>query len=205
MEAGIKKQWMDGRWSTGLTGYHIVKSNELIADPSQAPASGLSMELGQKMVQGVEFDLRGTIVRGLNIVVNYAYTDSKVLKVAPGVTALKEGDVVPGFAKHTANAWLTYRVQAGMFKGLGVSGGFTFLGDRKTYWDPSPAGGSMLKDYVKADAGLSWENQKLNITANVFNVLNEYLYSGSYYTWLKAYYWQADPPRNLRLSVAYKF
>lgn len=205
MELGIKRQWLNGKWSTGLTGYRIIKNNELIADPSKAPTSGLSIELGQKMVEGIEFDLRGTITRGLTVVANYAYTNSKVLKVAEGVTAIKEGDLVPGFAKHTANAWLTYRVSAGVLKGFGISGGTTFLGDRATYWDPSPSGGSKMKDYFKVDAGLSWENDKLSIRANVFNLLNEYLYSGSYYAWMKAYYWQADPPRNLRLSIGYRF
>jgi iron complex outermembrane receptor protein len=62
-----------------------------------------------------------------------------------------------------------------------------------------------LPDYFKVDAGLFWERDNLRITANVFNILDEYLYSGSYYTWLNAYYWQTDPPRNVRLSLAYKF
>lgn len=205
MELGIKKQWFDGRWSTGLTGYRIIKNNELIADPTQSPTSGLSIELGQKLVEGIEFDLRGTITHGLTVMVNYAYTNSKVLKVADGVTALKEGDLVPGFSKHTANAWLTYRVQKGVLKGFGISAGATFLGDRATYWDPSPEGGQQMKDYMKIDAGLSWENEKLSMNLNVFNVLNEYLYSGSYYAWMKAYYWQADPPRNFRFSIGYRF
>ncbi len=205
MEFGIKKQWMNGKWSTGLTGYRIIKNNELTADPTQAPASGLSIVMGEKMIQGIEFDLRGTITRGLNVVVNYAYTNSTISKVTPGVTVVKEGDLVPGFAKHTANAWLTYRVQSGVLKGFGISGGATFLGDRATYWDPSPTGDPFLKNYFKVDAGLSWENEKFSVTANVFNVLNTYLYSGSYYAWLKAYNWQTDPPRNLRLTVGYKF
>jgi iron complex outermembrane receptor protein len=205
MEVGVKKQWFGGRWSTGLTGYRIVKNNELIADPTQAPTSGLSIELGQKLVEGIEFDMKGTIIRGLTLVANYAYTDSRVLKVAEGVTTLKEGDLIPGFAKHTANAWLTYRVPHGALKGFGISGGVTFLGERATYWDPSPEGGQQLPDYVKVDAGLSWENEKINITANAFNLLNEYLYSGSYYSWLGAYNWQTDSPRNLRLTIGYKF
>jgi len=205
MEIGIKKQWLNNKWSTGLTIYRILKNHELTADPSQAPTSGLSIEMGQKLTEGLEFDLRGTIVRGLTLVANYAYTDSRVSRVAEGITAVKEGDLVPGFAKHTANAWLTYRFTGGILKGFGISGGATFLGDRATYWDPSPAGGATLKDYMKVDAGLSWENDKMSVTANVFNLLDEYLYSGSYYAWLNAYYWQADPPRNLRLTIAYKF
>lgn len=205
MEIGVKRQWLDGKWSTGLTAYRIIKNNELTADPTQAPSSGLSIEMGQKLVEGVEFDLRGTILPGLSVVANYAFTNSKILKVADGVTAFKEGDLVPGFAKHTANAWITYRIRKGALKGFGISGGATFLGDRATYWDPNPTGEKFLKNYTKVDAGLSWENEKINITANVFNVMNAYLYSGSYYAWLKAYNWQTDPPRNVRFSIGYKF
>ncbi len=205
MEVGIKRQWFGGRWSTGLTVYRILKNNELIADPNQPPTSGLSIEMGQKLAQGVEFDLKGTIVRGLTLVANYAYTDSRVEKVAEGVTTIKVGDVVPGFAKHTANAWLVYRIQRGALKGFGISGGATFLGERATYWETSPDPSQNLPDYLKVDAGLSWERDHITISANVFNLLNDYLYSGSYYSWLNAYNWQTDPPRNLRLTLAYRF
>jgi iron complex outermembrane receptor protein len=76
---------------------------------------------------------------------------------------------------------------------------------RETYWDPSPNGGAVLPDYFKMDAGVSWEQDDIKITANVFNVLDRYLYSGSYYSYLNAYYWQTDPPRNVRLSFNYSF
>ncbi len=205
MELGLKRDWADGRWNSTLSVYRILKEHELTADPNSPPTSGLSIELGQKRAQGVEFDLRGAIVNGLNLIANYAYTDSRVTEVAEGVTDLEEGDVVPGYAKHTVNGWLNYKVQDGVLKGSGVSLGFTFLSGRETYWDPSPDRDQNLPDYFKLDAGLFWERDNLKITANVFNVLNEYLYSGSYYSWLNAYYWQTDGPRNLRFSIAYSF
>lgn len=205
MELGIKKDWFGGKWNTTLAVYRILKNNELTADPNSPPTSGLSIELGQKRAQGVEFDLRGNIFRGFNLTANYAYTVAKVVKVAGGVTAVKEGDIVPGYAKHTANAWLNYKIQSGLMKGLGFSAGFTFLGDRATYWEAAPDPEKEMNDYFKLDAGLFWENDKIRINANMFNVLNEYLYSGSWYSWLNAYNWQTDPPRNVRFSVAYKF
>lgn len=205
MEIGVKRDWFGGRWNTTLTGYRIIKNNELIADPNSAPTSGLSIELGQKQVQGIEFDLRGTIVRGLSVTANYAFTESKVSKLAESITTMKEGDLVPGFAKHTANLWLNYKVQSGALRGFGISAGCSYLGDRATYWDPSPDANVKLKDYFRTDAGLFWENNKLRVTANVFNLLDEYLYSGSYYAYLNAYYWQTEAPRNYRVSVSYKF
>ncbi len=55
------------------------------------------------------------------------------------------------------------------------------------------------------DGGLFWEGNKLRVNANVFNVLDKYTYSGSYYSWINAYYWQADAPRNFRVSLTYRF
>ncbi|NCI46533.1 TonB-dependent receptor [Sediminibacterium soli] len=205
LEFGIKRDWAGGRWNTGLTVYRILKENELTADPFSPPASGLSIVMGQKRAQGIEFDLKGRLAKGLDLVANYALTDSKITRVANGVTSMKVGDVVPGYARHTANVWLTYRLQEGVLKGLGFSSGLMFLDGRKTYWDISPDPNQVLPAYTKLDAGISYEKDNLVFNFNVFNVLNKYLYNGSYYSWLKAYNWQTDPPRNLRFSVNYRF
>ena len=70
-----------------------------------------------------------------------------------------------------------------------------------------------LPNYFKVDGGLFWENKKIRINANAFNLLDKYLFTGAYYTgyWnapnydLGVYSWQAEAPRNYRLSVTYKF
>ncbi len=163
------------------------------------------MILGQKRSEGIEFDLHGTIANGLSLVANYALTNSEVTKVSPGVTVAKVGDVVPGYAKHTANGWLSYKVQSGALRGAGVSAGITWLAGRHTAWEVSPDPLQKLPDYTKVDAGIFWESSKIRVTANVFNVFDKYIYSGSYYSWLNAYYWQTEAPRNVRFSIAYNF
>lgn len=205
LEFGIKRDWANGRWNTTIAVYRILKEHELVADPNSPPTAGLSIELGQKRSQGIEFDLRGTITRGLSLVANYALTNSKITKLADGITGQKVGDLIPSYAKHTANAWLNYKIQDGALKGTGISAGFTYLVDRITYWELPAANAAPLPDYFKLDAGLFWEKNNVRVTGNVFNVLNKYLYSGSWYSWLNAYYWQSEAPRSLRLSVAYKF
>jgi iron complex outermembrane receptor protein len=207
-EFGIKKDWANGKWNTTLSVYRILRENELTADPNAAPGSNTSIIFGQKRSQGIEFDLRGELLPGLNLTANYAFTDSKVSKLNPDVAAdpantINVGDVVPGYAKHVANAWLTYALQNGALKGAGISLGGTYLGGRQT--DTWSVGLERLPNYFKMDGGLFWEGSKLRINANVFNILDKYTYSGSYYSFLSAYYWQADAPRNYRLSIAYKF
>lgn len=215
MEVGVKKDWLGGSWSTTVAIYQILKNNELTPDPNFAgdPANITSIELGQKKAKGFEFDLHGTIVRGLNLVANYAYTDSRVTKVAEGVTVVEEGSIVPGYAKHTVNTWLNYKFQRGLLNGFGASAGFTYLADRATYWEPSPSADKEMENYFKLDGGLFWEQGRFKVTGNVFNVLNAYLYSGSYEKFMwdsegndsPVYTYQAEAPRNVRLSVAYKF
>ncbi len=205
-EVGIKRDWFDGSWSTTLSAYSILKKNELTGDPANTPGQQFSVVLGEKRAQGVEFDVRGKIFEGLNLIANYAFTESIVNEVDPAVSAatgIKKGDIVPGYAKHTANAWLNYTLQNGKLKGFGASIGGTFLDGRQT--DTWSVGLQKLPSYFKLDGGLSYETGKIKVTANVFNILDKYLYSGSYYSWLNAYYWQTEQPRNFRVGVTYKF
>jgi len=205
VEFGIKKDWFDGSWNTSLSVYNILKKNELTADPNNQPNEQYKIVLGEKRARGFEFDLRGKIFDGLNLIANYAFTESTVTKIDPDVSeanGIKVGDIVPGYAKHTANAWLNYTLQHGKLKGFGASIGGTFLDGRQT--DTWSEGLQKLPSYFKLDGGLSYETGKFKVTANVFNILDKYLYSGSYYSWLNAYYWQTEAPRNFRVGVTYK-
>lgn len=212
-EVGIKKDWFDGKWNTTLSVYRILKQNELAADPFNKAGENFSIVVGEKRAQGIEFDLKGEIFTGLKLIANYAYTDGKVTKVAEGVTSMAVGDVVPGFSKHISNAWLSYTLQRGALKGTGISSGFTYLAGRAMGTYSGDDSKQNLPDYFKLDAGLFWENRSIRITGNVFNILDKYLYSGAYYTnyWnapdynQAIYSWQAEAPRNYRLSIAYKF
>ena len=208
IEFGVKKDWADGKWNTTLAAYRILRNNELTADPNADPNSGLSVVFGQKRSQGIEFDLRGEVMPGLTLTANYALTDSKINKVNADVAASPDntfhvGDIVPGYAKHVANAWLSYKILAGKISGTGISLGGTYLGGRQT--DTWSVGLQKLPNYFKLDGGLFWENSKIRVSGNVFNILDKYTYSGSYYSFLSAYYYQADAPRNFRLSAAYRF
>ncbi|MXN91501.1 TonB-dependent siderophore receptor [Flavobacterium sp. Sd200] len=204
-EIGVKRDWFDGKWSTTLSAYSILKKNETMSDPNNP--TQFVIVFGERRAEGIEFDARGEIIPGLNLIANYAFTESTVTKVNNPDLGINVGDIVPGYAKHTANAWLTYAIQNGKLKGLGASAGFTFLGDRETdTWSP---GAERLPDYFKLDGGLSYERGKVKFTANMFNILNKYLYSGSSYgtnlDGTSIYYWQSEPPRNVRLGITYKF
>ncbi|PKK35634.1 TonB-dependent siderophore receptor [Siphonobacter sp. SORGH_AS_0500] len=199
LEVGFKRDWFGGKWNTTLAIYRILKNNQLSPDPSNAAGQNFVLQLGQTQTQGIEFDLRGEIAPGLSLIANYALTDSKVTKETSDA---KVGDKIPGYAKHNANAWVTYKIQKGVLKGTGFSAGFNYQGNRTT-WNWSATSYGELPNYFKLDGGIYWENDRFNVTANVFNVLDTYLYTGAAYG--TYYYWQAEPGRNSRIGVTYKF
>lgn len=203
-EIGFKRDWMNGKWNTTLSLYSIVKKNGITTDPNNDTTNGekFSIVLGKTRVQGVEFDLKGEITKGLNAILNYAFTENKVIE--SNTPEYKVGSRIPGYAKHTVNGWLNYIFTEGDLKGFGLSFGGTYLGDRST-WSWGAEGALEMNDYVKFDSGLSWENTKVRFNLNVFNLFDRYLYSGSYYAFGDYYYYQAEAPRNWRFSIAYKF
>ncbi len=202
MEVGVKKDWFGGKWNTTLSLYNIIKNNATTNDPSNTGNEQFSILLGKTRVQGVEFDLKGEIVKGFNAIFNYAFTENKITESNDPVRN-PVGMRIPGYSKHTANGWLNYTITNGALEGFGLSFGGTYLAGRSTWAWANSGTQRDLDDYVKFDAGLSWENTKFRVGLNVFNVFNRYLYSGSPYG--NYYYYQAEAPRNFRLSIGYKF
>ena len=202
MEVGVKRDWFNGKWNTTLSLYNIIKRNATVNDPANSALENFVIDLGKTRVQGIEFDLKGEITRGFNAIINYAFTENKVTESNDPVNN-PVGMRVPGYAKHTANGWLNYTFTTGSLEGFGLSFGGTYLADRSSWNWASSGAQKDMDDYLKFDAGLSWENTKFRVGLNVFNVFNRFLYSGSPYG--AYYYYQAEAPRNFRLSVGYKF
>ncbi|WP_336964511.1 TonB-dependent siderophore receptor [Chryseobacterium contaminans] len=201
IEFGIKKDWLGGKWNTTLSAYNIVKNNTTVSDPTNSPTDPYSILLGKTRVQGVEFDLKGEITKGFNVIFNYAFTENKITESNDPANN-PVGKRIPGYAKHTANGWLNYTFSNNILEGFGLSFGGSYMGDRSS-WDWGGSNSLQMADYVKFDAGASWENSKFRVNLNVFNIFNRYLYSGTPY--LNYYYYQADAPRNFRISIGYKF
>jgi iron complex outermembrane recepter protein len=203
LEAGVKKDWMNGKWNSSLSLYRITRYNVLTADLAHPNPSGgyYSRQSGQQQTKGVEADIRGQLVRGLDVVANYAFTEAKVTKDSKQENI---GQQVPGSSRHVQNTWLNYRIDGGVLAGFGVSAGYQYQAKRSP-WFVADATKQDLPDYFRVDGGLSYQKERLGFNLFINNILNKYLYSGGYYTYSGFYYWQAEPGTNLRLSVNYRF
>jgi iron complex outermembrane recepter protein len=200
MEVGVKKDWLNGQWTATVSAYQITKSNVLTGDPQH---QNFSIQIGETKTQGLEFDVRGQILEGLNITANYAFTNGKITKDTDGTQIDKQ---IAGTDKHIANAWLSYRFPSGVVKGFGLALGIQHNADRSSWYsaydktvDPT------MPNYTRFDAAMSYNFGKMGVALNVNNLFDAELISGAYYSWSQFYYWQAEALRNFRLSVNYKF
>ena len=200
-EIGIKREWLNGRWNASVSAYQITKNNVLTEDPNH---QYFSIQLGQTQTQGIEFDVRGQILNGLDLTMNYAITDAKVTKDTDGSQVSRQ---VSGTDKYIFNTWLKYRFQSGKLEGLGLSFGVQHSAGRSNWYGAyDKTVDATMPNYTRFDGAVSYQFAKFGVALNVNNLFNTYLITGgSYYAWSKYYYSQIEAMRNARLSINYKF
>jgi iron complex outermembrane receptor protein len=201
LEFGVKRDWLKGKWNTSVSAYQITRNNVLTADLDHPNPSGgyYNRQSGQQQTKGVEVDIRGEVVSGLDILVNYAFTEAKVTKDSDPKNV---GVQVPGSSKHIQNSWLNYKVQNGALAGFGVSLGYQWQLQRSS-WYVFDGSDKSLPDYFRLDGGVSYQKDKIGFNLFINNILNKSLFSGSPYA--DYFYWQAEPGTNARFSINYRF
>jgi iron complex outermembrane receptor protein len=205
-EIGIKKNWLNGRWNTTLAFYRINRSNAIANDPNN---SLYRIQVGANHAQGIDFDVVGQVARGLNAVINYAYTDAKIDN---DVNTALIGTPTPMYVKHIQNTWLNYELPSTTVPGLTLSLGYQYQGGRGERY--ATATQHVIPDFFRLDGGIGWQIQtgqthagqrhsfKVNLLVN--NLLNKTLIATAWYR-NGLYYWVPQAPVSGRLSVSYTF
>lgn len=220
IEFGLKKDWFDGKWNMTAAVYQITKENVLTADPrantqlSAGPPptfypANIRVQSGEQRFKGLELDIAGEILSGLNLILNYAYTEAKVSKDNVATNLNKP---VPGSVKHITNGWLSYRYkkEGSLLNGFGLTGGYQIQLGRNSGSIAVPL---ELPQYFRFDAGASYERGRLGLSFLVNNLLDRRLLTQGSYTKLATetatsvsyYTYIYEVPRNARVSLTYKF
>lgn len=200
IEVGIKRDWLNGKWNSVIAAYQITKNNVLTLDAEHSSgAYQFSKQSGQQKVKGIEVDIRGQVVKNVDVIINYAFTEGKVTKdTDPAVI----GNQVAGTSRHVQNAWINYKVDKGTLTGLGFSLGYQYQVKRAP-WYVFDNSEKSLPDYFRMDGSISYQKEKISFNLVVNNILDKYLYSGGIYS--DYFYWQTEAGTNARFTVAYKF
>jgi len=216
IELGLKKDWFDGKWNSTFAIYKITKKNVLTPDLEHPdPIANWRVQLGEVQSKGIEVDIAGELAQGLNVILNYAYTDAKVTKdLTVDPTKNLVGSYLANSVKHITNGWLSYRFkkQGSVLDGFGLTGGYQFQFGRVI---GSNARESNFADYIRYDVGASYERGKFTISALINNVLDRRLFTQGSYSAANAaaiakggvgyYTYIYDMPRNARVTLTYRF
>lgn len=195
-EAGLKKDWNKKALNTTLSFYHITRSRNIVSDP----VTNDFYQSGENESKGVEFDLRGRLLNGLNVIINYAYTDSKITKDDKNPAMV--GMATPNRIRHIQNTWLNYELPFKALNGFSLSLGYQYMAGRAERFvstDPQELG-----DFFRMDGGISFTKMRYSINLMVNNILDSHQYSTG---WKKneMYYWVQLPPINYRCSLSINF
>jgi iron complex outermembrane receptor protein len=106
-------------------------------------------------------------VRGLSVVVNYAYTDAKIDQDA---NPLLLGARTPLNVKHVQNTWLNYELPAKLVRGLSFSLGYQYQAGRGGRY--AVAIPYAIPNYFRLDGGMGWQSSHLKVNLIVNNLLN---------------------------------
>jgi iron complex outermembrane receptor protein len=125
-EVGLKGQSLDGRVQSTLAFYNITKQNVLTRD-LRFPDANIFALIGEVRSRGIELDIDGRIMEGLDAVVAFAYTDARILVDGSG----NEGHRVQGVPATSGRLWLKYEFPKDSFlNGFAIGGGPYLVSNR---------------------------------------------------------------------------
>jgi iron complex outermembrane receptor protein len=196
IETGMKSFFFNKKLSLGLSAYHIVKNNTLTSDPLNF---GYQIQTGQITSNGIDFDMTGKLTRSLTVNANYEYADAKITKDSDPNMVGKRNFGTPD---HYGNLWLKYNLPKGKFKNFSIAMGYQYVGKRSAArnWLPGDEI-KFLSVYSLLDAALSYRNEKINISLNVYNITNaDYASLGFFNSATNEWRYTPGEPVDFRLS-----
>ena len=159
-EAGLKFEPQGIDASLTVAVYELTREKVLSADPDHA---NFSVQIGEVRSRGVEVEGRANLIRNVDVIAAYGYTDAEITQSNNG----DQGRVPTSTPRYTASLWLDYQWQ-GSLNGLSTSAGVRNVG--KSF---SPDNSFTVSSYTVYDAALRYLFGRWRFALNVKNLLDE--------------------------------
>lgn len=195
-EGGVKTDLFQGRLSFTASYYDIEVDN--LPRKEEVNVSGtnynITVQNGTQKSKGVEFELIANPIDGLNIIAGYSYNDSRLTKS----TVALEGRRPPSAGPATLiNSWISYTIQSGNLKGLGLGTGINYIGKHLT-GNSAITGVFTLPSYTLITTTLFYDRPKYRIGMKVDNLTDERYFTGQGTL-------SAQLPRTVAAGITFKF
>lgn len=193
-EAGAKTEWFGGRLAATTAVYQIQKQNIRVPDPANA---GFSIQTGEVTSDGLEFDVSGSPVPGLNLIGNVAFTRARISR---DTRANLRGNRPQNVPPAGAGLWASYEPPSrGWWQGLGGGLGVYYVGDKAG----SDANTFFLPSYTRWDTGIWYGQKQWRLSLKVNNLFDTRYFensnSGSF-----SFRCYPGAPRHVLASLSYR-
>ncbi|WP_286652341.1 TonB-dependent siderophore receptor [Sphingobacterium hotanense] len=207
-EAGVKNELFAGRLTANLSWYRIINDRfaQAIMDESgNVPDANMKEFTGKTASDGLDLDITGTIIDGLEVMGGYAYNFMRYLETNDNGSV--EGVRLVGTTAHTGNASLFYTIQNGGAKGLKLGFSTYYTGKRNAGWNNTKINESKGEDrvipidpFTTFDFSAGYTYRNWSILGKISNISNEF----NYYVH-ENYSVNPIPPRSFTTTLSYKF
>lgn len=191
LEVGAKSEWFDGRLIASMAAFTIKKDNISVTDPVN---TAFKLQTGQVTSDGIEFDISGSPMQGLNLMANFALTDARITRDTNVASLGKRPANTPSKG---AGVWVSYEMQDKEWRGWGGGMGAHYVGERQG----DSAATFFLPSYTSWDSSIWYRANKWRIALKLENMFDKTYYISSHDS-LGIY---PGTPRNLLLSTTYQF
>ncbi|MGC4029960.1 MAG: TonB-dependent receptor [Steroidobacteraceae bacterium] len=200
VETGIKSDFFDERLNASLALYRIRENNRSLVDPDNmgCPPFGICfIPSGLVQSQGVEAEVRGSPMHGLQLIAGYTYNQNKYLEEAPDRIGQQFNGRTPW---HLFKVWGTYQLTNGGLEA--ASSGWTV--GAGVIVQSSTFASDLVKQggYAVASASVSYRfNPKTALTLNANNLFDRHylqsiqVSSGNHF----------GTPLNAQLTIRHQF
>lgn len=179
-EIGIRATLFDKRLQFTLDAFHVDWQNIQVATQTVNGAVGVTINAKDAVSQGAEFSGQFKITPRLLLQGTYSYVDAHLTQDATGIVVSQgvaqdvyKGDRLPGSAKHSGSAQLTYTYPLGEGRDIEANWAATYVGD--IYSRIGLRGnGQDIPGYVTHRAAVTYHARTYEIGVYADNIFNKY-------------------------------
>jgi iron complex outermembrane receptor protein len=182
-EAGIKNEFFNGSLSVNATVYRIKNNNLAQTAPFLSdgitPNTNTNIKIltGETQSDGVELDVAGHPLQGLDVLAGYSYNHARYTKTPNSTGSFVTGQPLLNAPKHTANTSVFYTFSSGDVKGLKAGVSAFYLGKRwagfnNTIGQAASLGNRLVpvSGFTTVDVSLGYTFRKVSLLGKVSNI-----------------------------------
>jgi iron complex outermembrane receptor protein len=199
LEGGIKAEFFGGALGGSLTYYHIDRENVQTADPDNTIGEDYVVDGREQRHQGVELEVMGRVIDGMNVVLTYAYQDADITRNLADPSTV--GNDVPQAARHLANAAFDYEFLDGVLKDFSFGASASYMSE---YYSREDSFRFQMPDTWLSDVHVGYngfKNTTIRMVVNNVTDENDFLSSRG----CRHSCFSRVEPRSFKVKVNYKF